>query len=110
MAAIFSFDIDQGTTFFMRLQPESAGGEPINMNGYGVRGQIRKSYQSVAKVDFTTEIIDATTGVFTVSLTAEQTSAIKDGRNVYDIELFDGSGQVIRLMEGSITVNPEVTR
>lgn len=110
MAAIFSFDIDQGTSFFMTLQPRSANGEFINLNGYGVRGQIRKSYQSVNKVDFTTEITDATNGVFNISLTAAQTAAIKEGRNVYDIELFDGSGQVIRLMEGTITVNPEVTR
>lgn len=110
MAAIFSFDIDQGTTFFLSLQPEGPDGVPINMDGYSVRGQIRKSYQSVTKVDFTTEIIDSPNGLFTISLTAQQTAAIKEGRNVYDIELFDSAGEVIRLMEGSITVNPEVTR
>jgi hypothetical protein len=110
MAAIFSFDIDQGTTFFMTLQPKSAVGETINLAGYGVRGQIRKSYQSVNKTDFTTEITDSLNGIFNISLTAAQTSALKEGKNVYDIELFDTSGQVIRLMEGTLTVNPEVTR
>jgi hypothetical protein len=110
MAAIFSFDIDQGTTFFMTLQPKSAIGENINLTGYNVRGQIRKSYQSVNKTNFTTEIVDAENGVFNISLTAEQTSLLKDGRHVYDIEIFDTAGQVIRLMEGTLTVNAEVTR
>ena len=49
-------------------------------------------------------------GELTLALSANQTSNITFGRYVYDAELIDGSGFVTRIVEGIITVTPEVSR
>jgi hypothetical protein len=43
-------------------------------------------------------------------ITAAQTSALKAGTYVYDLELEAPNGEVIRLIEGRFVITPEVTR
>ena len=45
-----------------------------------------------------------------MQMTNSTTAAIEEGVYVYDIEITSGAGTVTRLMEGNVTVNPEVTR
>jgi hypothetical protein len=56
-----------------------------------------------------TVTIDALNGEVTLSLTATQTAALTAGRYVYDVELTIGS-TVSRVIEGIVTVTPEVTK
>lgn len=44
-----------------------------------------------------------------VSLTAEQTAALPHGLLVHDIEAYTDQGWVLRFLEGTVTVTPEVT-
>ena len=44
-----------------------------------------------------------------MNMTASTTADIEEGMYVYDIEITSGAGTVTRLMEGSVTVTPEVT-
>ena len=48
-------------------------------------------------------------GEITISLTATQTSALNAGRYVYDIEI-ESNAETIRVLEGIVVVNPEVTK
>jgi hypothetical protein len=43
-------------------------------------------------------------------MTSSTTAAIEEGIYVYDLEITSGSSIVTRLLQGNITVNPEVTR
>jgi hypothetical protein len=45
-----------------------------------------------------------------MTMTNSITGAIEEGIYVYDVEIASGVGTVTRLMEGTVTVNPEVTR
>jgi hypothetical protein len=45
-----------------------------------------------------------------MAMTASATADIEEGIYKYDLEITSGSGTVTRLIEGDITVNPEVTR
>ena len=45
-----------------------------------------------------------------MSMTASATGAIEEAIYVYDLEITSGAGIVTRLLQGQITVNPEVTR
>jgi hypothetical protein len=38
------------------------------------------------------------------------TAALKPGRYVYDIELAFPTGKVVRQLQGTITIDPEVTK
>ncbi len=60
--------------------------------------------------NISTVAADATTGVITLALTADQTSNLEDGRYVYDLEILQtSSSTVTRVIEGIITVRPQVT-
>ena len=110
MATINNLVIDQGTTFSMDLNVTNDDGTAKDLANYSVAAQIRKSYGAKTKVDFTTAKVDAE-GKITLSLTAAQTSALKAGRFVYDCEITATSpAETLRIIEGIITVTPEVTR
>jgi hypothetical protein len=70
---------------------------------------MRKSYYTNTSIDFTAAISLPLDGEVTISLTAVQTSAIKAGRYVYDIEI-TGDGETLRALEGIVVINPEVTK
>lgn len=108
MATVNNIVIDQGTTFSFTFNLTNVDGSAKDLSSYTVAAQVRKSYYTSTKVDFTTATVDAE-GEITISLTATQTSELKAGRYVYDIEIDDGT-ETIRVLEGIVTVTPEVTR
>ena len=55
-------------------------------------------------------VSNASGGIITVAMTASVTAAIEEGIYVYDLEITSGAGIVTRLLQGEVTVNPEVTR
>ena len=112
MAAYTELFIDQGTTFnaVINLNDDQSTA-PIDLTGYIIRSQMRRSYYSVnPSATFTCTITDAATGELTLSLTDTQTSAIKAGRYLFDVEIQDTAKVVTRVLEGIITVTPGVTR
>jgi hypothetical protein len=109
MATKANLVIDQGTTYSTDINLTDENGDPLNLSGYSANSQIRKHYTSSNSVVFSTTI-NATAGVITLALSANQTSNIVSGRYVYDIELTDASNSVSRIVEGIVTVTPQVTR
>lgn len=107
MATKVNLIIDQGTTFSKSIDLKDANNNPLDVTDYESRGQLRKHYLSSNSISFSTSL---TEGQLTISLTANQTSSIVSGRHVYDVELINPSGSISRIMEGIITVTPEVTK
>ena len=107
MAQKANITIDQGTTFSSGIDLLDDNDEPVDVSNYTARGQIRKHYSSSNSVSFTTTLSN---GSLIISLTASQTANIVAGRYVYDLELVDPSNTVLRILEGIVTVTPEVTR
>ena len=80
---------------------------------------VRKSYADTeAAIDpvltMTTEngraIIDGASGTVTLTLADEDTAAVPFGTYRYDVELESAAGDVTRLVQGTFTISPEVTR
>jgi len=111
MATKANLVIDQGSTFSTDLNLTDDNGDALNLVGYTANSQIRKWYTSTnASASFTTSI-NTSSGVITLSLTSAQTSNLVSGRYVYDVEINDtASGEVSRIVEGIVTVTPQVTR
>ena len=110
MAQLTNLVLDQGSDFVATLDLEDSIGNSLVLDDYTIRGQIRKTYQSITKTDIacakTTNV-----GEVKLSLTHDQTAQLKDGRYVYDIEIVHSIlGTVIRVVEGQVTVTPRVTR
>lgn len=110
MAAIANLTIDQGATFSSDVTVKDAQGNAFNLTGYTAVAKLAKGFASTkTRTNMTTSIAtDATTGVVTLSLTATETSALDAERYVYDLEITSGAA-VTRVIEGIITVRPQVT-
>lgn len=99
--------IEQGATYASTIELLDENDEPVDVTNYTARGQIRRHYSSLNAVNFTTSLAN---GSLVISLTANQTANMLYGRYVYDIELVDPVNTVVRILEGIVTVTPEVTR
>jgi len=108
MAAVNNIVIDQGTTFSLSLNLSNDDGSEKDLTEYTVSSQMRRSFYTNTYTAFTTDKVNLT-GEVIISLTAEQTSALKAGRYVYDIEITSPE-ETVRVLEGIVTVTPEVTR
>lgn len=108
MATKANLVIDQGATFSTDLTLTDENGDMLILSGYTANSQLRKWYTSSNAVSFSTSI-NVDSGVISLSLTDSQTSDLTAGRYVYDVEISDGSS-VSRVVEGIITVTPNVTR
>jgi hypothetical protein len=109
MATKANLVIDQGATFSVSIDIMDDDDQVIDLTGYTGAAQIRKHFTSSNSVAFTvtTAPVD---GVVTLSLTANQTSGLIAGRYVYDVELTNSSNVISRVVEGIVTVTPQVTR
>jgi|TARA_B100001094_G_scaffold272484_1_gene278342 hypothetical protein len=113
MAAIANLRIDQGATFSTDVTVTGTDGSAFNLTGYTAAAKMAKGYASTrTRTALTTAIAtDRTTGVITLSLTANQTNTLDaPARYVYDVEITQTSDSTItRVIEGIITVSPSVT-
>lgn len=110
MATITNLYIDAGADYSIIVTANQGNGDPLNLTGYTVRSQIRKSYASSVAYDFTATVFATTSGKIRLSLTNAQTSAIKPGRYLYDVEITSSAGEKRRVLEGIIIVTPEITQ
>ena len=109
-AGTYNFILEQGATF-NRILTLKENNAVMNLTGYSVASKMRSTHDSSTVVGtFTCTISNATGGIITMSMTNSTTGAIEEGIYVYDLEMTSGGGVVTRLMEGTVTVNPEVTR
>lgn len=109
MATRADLSIDQGADFEVTLTLTDEYGNILNLSNSNAAGQIRKSYTSQKYTGFATSI-NSDSGEITLNLTAVQTSDLEAGRYVYDVELTDAANSIIRIVEGVVTVSPQVTR
>ena len=110
MASISNIFIDQGATFTTTVTVTDSNGDAVNLSGYSVAAQIRKTFLSSSATAFTATISNASSGEITISLTPTQTAALEAGRFVYDVVITASGGTKTRVVEGQVTVNPSVTR
>ena len=109
-AGTYNFILEQGATF-NRILTLKENNSAMNLTNYTVASKMRSTHDSSTVVGtFTCTISDATAGEITMQMTNSTTAAIEEGIYVYDLEITNSAGTVTRLMEGNITVNPEVTR
>lgn len=111
MAMTAYLDIDQGSDFTAAIDLENDDGTPMNLSGASIYSQFRKSYNSSTAYSFTCEITDAVNGKFSLKLPGTTSSNIKPGRYLYDVEVLNTlTNAKNRVIEGIITINPEITK
>lgn len=112
-AAQYDITIEQGATWTLELVWKS-GGVPVPLAGYTARMQVRKSHSAAdALLSLSTGAgitLGPADGAIACVALAEQTAAINSRTGVYDLELVAPGGAVTRLLQGTVTIDPQVTR
>ena len=110
-----------GATWDITLGPITVGTAVANLTGYDARLKARESYPgtAVALSMGTADgsiVLGGTAGTVRLVQTATQTAALGSAAGyvqtqyVYDLELQSAGGEVTRLLQGLLTVQPEATR
>ena len=111
MASISNIFIDQGADFTTTVNVTDSNASALDLTGYTAAGMVRKNHLSVSSTAFTVAFVSPrSSGQITISLTDTQTAALPEGRYVYDVVITAGDGTKTRVVEGSATINPSVTR
>jgi uncharacterized protein YbcV (DUF1398 family) len=112
MAAYIELYMDQGSTFENTLTiTDDITNAAANISGYTITSQMRRSYYSAnASANITCTIVNAATGNLKLSMTAANTTVIRPGRYLFDVDTTDPQGRVTRILEGIINVTPGITR
>ena len=109
-AGIYNFTLNQGATFSRQMTVKE-NNSPLNLTGHTAAMQLRSTYDSsTVALSMTAAVINATQGILSISATSTATAALEEGIYVYDLEITTSAGVVTRLLQGQVTVSPEVTR
>lgn len=116
-AAILDLTCQQGATFTRSVTLALEDGTPWSLAGATVTGAVRLAATEPILAEFTCTVTNAAAGQFTFALSATDTallyapgaSAVAVTRAVYDIEVTALDGSVLRVLNGSFNISPEVT-
>ena len=125
IAGIYNITIEQGSTFVRLISieqpdldtdPTGATFEPFVLTGYSARMQIRRTVESSTVMLSLTSpsggiIISPGTpeNELSITISAAVTAALTSS-GVYDLEIVDAGGLVSKVVRGTVTLIPEVTR
>ena len=106
-----NFTIEQGATFDRQITVQE-NSQALNLTGYSSRMQMRSTHDSssIALTVTATIASPASQGKINLTAQASATAAVEEGIYVYDLEIESSAGSVTRILEGQVTVTPEVTR
>tara|TARA_R110002167_G_scaffold27065_1_gene92421 strand:- start:424 stop:759 length:336 start_codon:yes stop_codon:yes gene_type:complete len=111
MSAKYDFDMDQGATFNRSLTLKDDNGDVVNITNNTFAGQIRTSALSgTVAGTFAFTIVNGSGGIFNWKMTATNTAALPAQQCVYDVEMTQANGDVVRLLEGFVNIKSNVTR
>jgi len=111
----YDLEIKQGATLSLTATWKDSAGTAVNLTGYTARLQVRATYDSSSTILSLTSAAGITlggaAGTIAITASAATTAALTaPWSGVYDLELVSGGGEVTRLLEGTATVSPEVSR
>lgn len=114
-AATYNLVIEQGADFIKSFVLRNPDESIKDLTGYTARMQIRQYvFSEDAEYEATTEngrlVINIGTGSIQMRFPSSDTSLFEIKRGVYDLEIVDISGQVTRLIQGTVQISREVTR
>lgn len=108
MAIKTNLIVDQGADFVYNIHLIDTNGDPFDITGYTANAQIRKTYTSTTYNTINADIT-GNTGLITLTMNSTTTANLTNSRYVYDL-LLNANNVTSRIIEGIVTVNPEVTR
>jgi len=118
VAGRYDLLIDQGSTYTRTFSYKDFNGDPQDLTGHTARLMIRKTHNASGNPLFDSDPFPGTlsiptplSGQIELTLTDEETELLPAPLEaVWDLELEDAGGVVLRLVEGKVIISPNVTR
>lgn len=112
MSSYVELYMDQGASFDNTINlSDDITNATINLAGYTVTSQMRRSiYSKNASANIVCTIADASNGIVTMTLGSANTANIPAGRYLFDVKANDGANNISRILEGIITVTPQISK
>lgn len=111
MARVEDLTVTQGTDAYFKVHIKETDGSPKDINGFVFTSSFKKSYTATTSTSFDVSIVDAVSGIISISLPSNTTLGMSSStRYVYDVMMQDQSNNVFSILEGKIFVKPSVTR
>ena len=108
--------IYQGATFQQQFALANPDQTPVDLTGFRAHMQARVAPNADIFLDLSTEnggiILGGTAGTLTLTMQADDTALLDEFLGVWDLKLiFDGESPVVvtRLMQGHLSVSPQIT-
>lgn len=113
MAGRYAVTIEQGATWLETFTWTDANGDPVNLTGYTAVAMVKTTYGGTTLLTASTAsgtiTLGGAAGTITINVPYATTGAIGGQTGVWDLELTSGGGVRTRLLEGPVTITPEVT-
>ena len=110
MATVSNLFVDAGSDYSNIITLAASNGQLLNLTGYTVASQMRKSYSSTTAYAFVADIYSALNGQVRLRISAASSSVIPAGRWLYDVEITSSSGATTRVLEGIVTITSQITQ
>lgn len=107
--------IEEGATFVLSVSLEDAAEQVVNLTGASARMQGRVQWRDDATLFSLTSgagdiVIDGAAGSVTATISDTATAAYEFETGVYDLEVVEADGTVLRVCYGVVELSREVTR
>ena len=110
MAAIpLNLTIEQGVDFEVTLTVRNKNHVPLNLLGYTAVSTLRKYYTSTSTQSITVNFLDRSNGRISLTMTDTDTSALKEGRYVYDVLFIDNTTKKSIVIEGNVLATEDIS-
>ncbi len=116
-SSVYNFEMNQGSDYTIPLKLQDSTGTAINLTGYSARMQLRRTAGACTAIDELSStgddariLIDAAEGRLKLRFPNAVTEKYPAASLVYDVEIKSASGDITRILQGTITVSAEVTR
>jgi len=110
MAFIAHLYIEAGATFDRQITYTNDDGTLFDLTDYSAELQVRETVSSATATLTKVPTISVPDATISWTFTAAETATLTKDKYVYALELTKTDGTVIRLVEGDLTISPEVVR
>lgn len=111
MTAYANIVVHKGADFLTTISVEQDTTDPFSLDGFILKGQIRKTWSSSVAYDIELSVKDAENGIIDFVIPKSESLKMTPGRYLYDVFAQNANGsRSYKLLEGMLTLEPRITR
>jgi hypothetical protein len=106
----YNIYIEQGASLNLSLTASDSGGNLLNLSGYNATGQVQYGYGSTGILLNLNPQIDPgfVSGIINISVPSNQTTGLPVTKAIFEIDIYNTTGYMIKVLGGYFDINPGI--